>query len=536
MTRVEPGQTPNGDPRRLKEEIDKYLTAIRSHVTQLVRERGGPQVAMSQLGFTRENLFIRLHSAAQRFLENRRADDAAATDRDLLEELRIFVGHSDEEIVPCLRTLRPAAFDALCGTFPGHRYVIGAYGDDTGTEVYLQPDHDALRAETLKNLWRRETDGPGRGFATLRRAEPVAACIPLDAEIETLLTLIDRVVAALGAASGTEDKRETLLKVLAASLIVQGNFGIPERYEPMLEMLRDIVGMDGVASLIREVSPLILEDLEERGAGRGRQAILTIIMLLLDRVEEIERSDRRLVLMCLASVYPAAFRAFIQRTAEGLSRQYGGEAERRGRERSTRRWIEAHAGWYLIVDVLDVVWPVDFGSLGKTTMRAVFNIIYETFIFSDNVIPENINNAANYSINKDHITAISSMRLAISELNEILSVLDRRLLYEIEPMPNPPTSIREEASQLRKTIESLQMWRRELRRRLRQGDYLKGTAGRARKQASGARVEIPGIPLKVRCLPEDERRAAICALALEWSARRSAKPHAAPLSETDTAH
>lgn len=528
---------PSGDPSELDEAIRAYLKAIGPYVV-----RGRPnddlRSSMLRLGLTHDRLSDGLRTAAVRFLTNRRSDRAAATDRDLLEELRLLVGRSDSEIAASVRKLPAIAVAAICNEFPGHRFIVGAYGDEGGSSTFLQPDHERLQAETLKNLWRRPADGSGRGLATIRSTKRISACIPEDVAAGELVLTIERLVENICSAQIDAGHRAGLLRSIAARLCIEGASGVPEISVAAFELVDEADGITGLADLLREITPAVLSDLEDARSGSARALVGAITDFLL---EEIGKGHRRFILASLASVFPAAFRAYVERLNEALGSQYGGRADQRGRERSTRRWIEAHAGWRLNIDVLDVVWPIEAGALDKYTKQPVLDIIQETLLFADSSIPSEsaiegrsaeseavgsirngVFNEANHAVNAEHVSTIVTMRLSIADLNALMEQLDFRLIREIEPMPAPPAAILREAADLRFIIERLQTWRRELERRLRQGDYLKGKAGRDKVHMSGARVEIPGIPASVRHLPLEQKHKEICAIALEWAQTKDA--------------
>lgn len=530
-----------GDPRQLREAVTTYLGKVRGHIAKAAGEHDEDSVQALRSEVIHQGLQV----AAIRFRQNRRLDDAARTDRDLVEELKNFAKRSDAEMTKRLTQLPAAVVDALCGVFPGHRLQVVQSGTSDGEgnpRGHLLPDDDDLLAETLKNLWRSPAKGSGRGLAILRRTEQIAECIPLSMTSAMLCDLTGKVVDVIETSAAGQFQIQANLISLSEPFLRAGSKGSPILHQAAVNLYREAVADQTLGAVMRETLPLIIQDLDtwiDGVDGVAREVCIRAITRLLDQAST---ADRRRMLQAIQALDPQAFRAFCQRLTGGISQQYGGEGEQRGKERDTRRWSEAHAGWRLITDVLDAVWPPVLGSLDKHTKPAVIEIIEATMLYADPDIPaesrikdripkdaiktserEGVHNRANAAVNAEHVSDIASMRLAVFELDSIMAALDRELLWEIELIPNPDPAMKERAQHLRRTVEALQTWRRELTRRLRQGDYQKGAAGRKRKRATGPKIETPVVPPTVRRLPAAERTEAICALALSWS-QRSPRP------------
>lgn len=526
-----------GDPQHLQDAVLTYLGKIRGHIAKAIGEHRGDNVPILR----HEAILNDLEAAAIRFRQNRRLDDAARTDRDLVEELKDFAKRSDTEMTIRLALLPATVVDALCGVFPGHRLQVVPYRvSDQGSSSggYLLPDDDALLTETLKNLWRSPADGPGRGQVMLRRTERIAECIPVSATSGMLCHLIGKIVDAIEASASCKLQIHANLTCLSEPFLRAGSKGSPILHQAAVNLYREAAADQTLGAVMRETLPLIIQDMDtwiEGVDGVAREVCIRAITRLLD---EVSTADRRRVLQAIQGLDTQAFRACCQRLTGAISLQYGGEGEQRGKERDTRRWSEAHAGWHLIVEVLETAWPPELGSLDNRSKPAVIELIQATMDFADPSLPvgsgikdrvpkdaittserEDVHNRANAAVNAEHVSDIASMRLAVFELNSIMAALDRELLWKTERISNPDPAEKERAQHLRRTVEALQTWRRELTRRLRQGDYLKGAAGRKRKRATGPKIEIPVVPPTVRRLPAVERREAICALALNWSQR-----------------
>lgn len=530
-----------GDPRHLRDAVVNYLGKIRGHIAKAIGEHGGDHVPTLR----HEAILHDLEVAAIRFRQNRRLDDAARTDRDLVEELKDFAKRSDAEMTKRLTQLPAAVVDALCGVFPGHRLEVvqsGTSDSEGNPRGHLLPDDDDLLAETLKNLWRSPAKGSGRGLAILRRTEQIAECIPVSVTSRMLCDLIGKIVDVIEASALGKFQIPASLISLSEPFLRAGSKGSPILHQAAVNLYREAVADQTLGAVMRETLPLIIQDLDtwiEGVDGVAREVCIRAITRVLD---EVSTADRRRVLQAIQALDPQAFRAFCQRLTGAISQQYGGEGDQRGKERNSRRWSEAHAGWHLIVDVLETAWPPEFGSLDNRSKPAVIELIQATIDFADPSLPvgsgikdrvpkdaittserEDVHNRANAAVNAEHVSDIASMRLAVFELNATMATLDRELVWTIERIPNPDPAMKERAQHLRRTVEALQTWRRELTRRLRQGDYQKGAAGRKRKRATGPKIEIPVVPPTVRRLPAAERTESICALALNWS-QRSPRP------------
>jgi hypothetical protein len=224
-----------------------------------------------------------------------------------------------------------------------------------------------------------------------------------------------------------------------------------------------------------------------------------------------------------------ALRARIKDQGSRIKDQYGGHGDEHGKSRSTVLWGAGHAKWVLISDVLDVVWPPSNGPLGQDSRRShsacVDDIIYQTQDHAVHVIrtmqgPEAAQHAK-APVNSDHVKLVSRWRSQVHELQGAIRELDNEIL-EAEQANLAPERSEDERAQalvkeqhLRVQIEKIQIWRRELERMLRQGDYEKGKKGAAKDRPTGPKIQLPEFDLTWRKLPRAEKLTAIATAAVE---------------------
>jgi len=99
---------------------------------------------------------------------------------------------------------------------------------------------------------------------------------------------------------------------------------------------------------------------------------------------------------------------------------------------------------------------------------------------------------ANVFVNREHVAMLASLRSAIHKLDIVLGVLDRRALFELEPVYRTNPDARTELEELRRTIAALQLWRRELIHKRQRGEYER--AAQSEPRATGARIVLPRMP------------------------------------------
>ena len=543
---------PGGDQSTLEKAVKKYLKAVARHVAATPPPKDRDIIATECMSGDVKVITAILMTIALDFLSNRKQDDLSWTDHNLVSELEHLEHCSSDEIGKRMRHLPKQVVDALCGLFPGHRYELETYNpaDDgeldrrgsenievqaeNGGEIsrprYLQHDDHALRAATVKNLSRNETEG----LLKLRQVEPVFS-IPDNVTTEELSSLVTRIITTVFATENDRKSKNIMLFRFIEPFIFYDNHENKKFYDTVLNSLICASTDPDWRQLVREFITCSLHDLDdqtESTSGCARRVTIISITRLLDQAS---LPVRRAILSILASTYPAEFRGSVTRLIDMISCQYGGGVRQRGKARETRRWSMPHAAWKLIVDALDAIWPPYLGPFDRYSKPAVMDILEATLSYADPSLPkdsqirdhipkdeivtserEGVHNLPNASINPEHVSQIASIRLAIFDLNGIMQKLDRELLYEIEPRQESDEATRQEAQELRRTLEALQTWRRELEERLRQGDYQKGAIGRDRARASGPRIDVPTISARVRRLPSAARQEAICTLALVW--------------------
>lgn len=466
---------------------------------------------LQALGFLPSSQFQALHEVAIRFLKNRQLD-VSPTDLSIVRDLKDACDRPASRLGVRMRILGDEVIDAICGDFPGHSRILETL--DVAPQAIHLPDHNAFFGEAAKNLWRRETTADARGMIVSRQPPHIAECIPLEmtleTQIKTLFTLVDLIVLT----STTNEMRNEYLWGFGSILLEIGNLDDPAFASSGAVALADAIRDDRLPDHLKTIIPAIVEmhhgrhgDAEEMSLRRFCFGTVAALM------ERIDRTGKRRALETLADLFPEEFRSYLSETANRLCSQYQIEGDGRGKQKSTHRWMNAHASWCLIIDVMDALWPAANGPLDKLSNALILGVSDAILNYADPKIGFSAENGdkngrlrrANYTISTDDLSKIGSLRSNIYVLDEMLSVMNLRL-SEMEREKFLEGSLAsDEERDLRRRVEALQSWRREAQRRLRQGDWEKGRSAKQKKRATGPRVPIPAFSLKLKNLPINER-------------------------------
>ncbi|WP_296083090.1 hypothetical protein [uncultured Agrobacterium sp.] len=249
---------------------------------------------------------------------------------------------------------------------------------------------------------------------------------------------------------------------------------------------------------------------------------------------------RKAVLLQLAEVNETGFRAAVKHLKELLEHQFDKVGNPNGLGRRLTRDYSPHAGWLLIIEVMDRVWPAHKGALNKRELEPVTNLVMATFNYGEalfdtvgrRAINPNIagtlhssgigNRGGNASrdYNPAHLKEIASLRHAIFQLDETLSRLNSRLFEARNVAKRGGTADREQVDVLEGIVLALRTWRRSLHWRLYRGQY-----DRSKREGY---LKVPKFPQLKASLAESDRDERIIASAtalIETITRRKSGKH-----------
>ncbi|MGE0768542.1 MAG: hypothetical protein AB7L90_18985 [Hyphomicrobiaceae bacterium] len=495
----DPGMTA-GDSASLP---DDYLQELRDEIAPWLRV----------LGLFPGDVVDELAAAMVDFLHYRKLDagsHTAGTVKRVLLELA-----SGSRVDAKLKIMDEFVLDAFFGEIPGAGIELSI---DGGQNRRLLSEGEAHLAAAFKTLTRLgDDDTPSTGVVYRRRAETIADLIPSVVSPNDLAGFVAGLATIVLNGDGTPARKARRMGLVAANLVAVGSL----RNTSVSSALGShFAGLDlpGQAAFIGEIAPPCLEDADAQGLSHA-----LVHLTFAEFLDHIAPSERRAVLKLFARFFPDALTGFAKVLAERVELQYRLENDARSARRDSRRWHEAHAGWKLIDAVLEIVWPDPGKQMGPRQRDAVVGIVRAVIAFFDGgdqpkavvrgsrkrrqttdegVEDADVANVANVSVNGEHVTVLAALRSAIHKLDTVLHVFDRRALFELEPSAKTDPDARQELEELRRTINALQLWRRELVERRRQGDYERMKLSEPR--ATGARITLPRMPqVKAEGLAED---------------------------------
>lgn len=498
------------------------------------------QRPLSTLGLSTDRVIVDLVFATRNFLRNRAGDEQSRTAGYLKRELADLGALSGEALPRRLAALGNFELAPFFGVMPGASIELSI---DNEAHLRLLPDDEDLVLASIKTLVRHgDHDVAPTGLVYRRRSIGIAGQVPQDASMEDLARFLTGLVGIGALPVIPIQRRQHLLAFVAGHLLVAGSLGTTTLFRPIADQLSNAT-FDEQMVLLDEIALLCLQDFED-ATGNSR-ALATLILTKI--TEQASADERKEILILFSKIFPQALAGFASALAERVDTQYRLEGSARSGRRDARRWHEAHAGWRLIDEVLDVVWPVERGEPRPGEREAIASVVRETIVFANvhnrretkacgaarsskghdtkRLVGEQrerdeVANAGNLMVNDDHVKKLIALRSGIQKLDAVLFDLDRRALIDLEPRSDTDENARQELSELRSDIEALQSWRRELVQRRERGDYerVKSTEPRA----TGARVALPRMPqVKAETLADDEEAIAKIVAAVRTLQRAS---------------
>jgi hypothetical protein len=484
-------------------------------------------VARDSIDLVKAELFM----AAISFVDNRRRDEEARTVGSLEREFADLAALPASRLGQRLTILGNFELAVFFGVMPGAAVELSI---DGGDHRRLLPETGNLATAAFKTLTRLGDDGVrASGLVYRRRAETIADRIPADAPVDKLSRFIAGLVDIVVAGGDGDDRKQRRIRSIMNMLLTIGSLGSATVHTAITERFSSISDLHGKVTLVAEIAPLCLE--EAKTAGIPAHALATAVFH--GFLEYSPALERRGILTLFARVFPEAFARFASFLAARFEIQYRLQDAARAARRDAGRWNGAHAGWNLIEEVLEAVWPDAGKKLNFRQRDAVFAIVEAIIGFVDGgrrdqtraakrtrlvdgvVETDNVANVANVSVNREHVAVMASLRSGIHKLDVVLGVLNRGALFELESVSrmNPDAGTRPE--ELPRTIAALQLWRRKLDEKRDLGQYERATSDEP--NATGARIALPRMPqVKAEGLAEDD-----VAIGKIVAAARTLMPH-----------
>lgn len=486
---------------------------------------------LRQLELDTSGCLAELDFAAQRYATNVLRETKSVTDARLLRELAETIELGDERISRRVGIWSDDLVSAFCRELPGHNAVLstlgagGGEGGQNGRHVHLT---GPLFDETLENVQRNTANETKLAKVTFEDA--LERCLP--ARVDE--GLVEEIYRALLDETGVEGvaprTRGLVLRAVSEYLI---GLGTTEDEGARRRMLSCSAKLPDIER--RKITDLLLAQFlqawrEEPGADdRALQRFSNA--LASTALAAVSAPSRRKLIGGIAALFPADFRRGLTELRSGIKEQYGGQGDEHGKSRSTWLWRSGHAKWILISDVLDVVWPPSRGPLGEDSRRfepaCVEDIVHQTHGYAVHIVAATQGEAAarraRAPVNGDHIKLVSRWRAQIYELQEVVLVLDRQILeaerLKLDPMraDDDRQQARAGEQHLRRQLEPILAWQRELKRMLRQADYEKGKQGASKKRPAGPKIPLPEFDMTWRRLSPTDKLAAIAAAAMGHS-------------------
>lgn len=485
-----------------KGNLDTFREAIEHH--------------LSILGLSTDNVIADLFVATQNFRRNRELDERSSTAGHLkrrLLDLAALSGHRVERHLAALEDFERAPF---FGLMPGSAVELSI--DGSADNARLLPNDGSLLGSAFKTLTRLgDNELAPTGLVYRRRTYGIADQLPFDASVNDLSSFLTGLARIVAESATSAEQRDRRIRSIAERLLVAGSLGCAIIYSALSDRFSG-GAIDEQIVLLEEITPLCLQEVQSPG-GEAR-TLGTLIFH--EFVEQAPASDQKQILILFAKSFPNALLEFARVLAEQIDTQYRVAASPRSSRRDARRWHEAHAGWKLIDEVLDAVWPSSRREPRKDERNAIFDIVQQIMAFADEGVPrrphrggekepvrerknpgrkrligevrerDGVPNAGNFMVNQDHVETLIGLRAGIGKLDVVLGMLDRKALFELEPKSRTEPAAARELDDLRRSIAALQLWRRELAHKRERGEYERVKLTEPR--AVGTRVTLPRMP------------------------------------------
>lgn len=480
------------------------------------------------------NVKAELFAATGTFLDNRSLDEKACTVGHLRQELLDLASLSAPRLELRLAALTGFELAAFFSEMPGAAIKLSIKSGDGRNgkrHARLLPEKRSLFGAAFKTLTRLgDNDAAPTGLVYRRHADTIADHVLASASIEDLSRLVAGLAGLIVEGAEPDERKERRIGWIANRLLLAGSLGSGAIYSALVIRFREFV-LAEKAAFVAEIALPCLEDAEVAGGAASALAKL----ILEEFLKYAPASERRSILILLARTSPDAFAEFAQLLADRLKAQYRLEAKPQDGEENAkwsgrldaRRWYEAHAGWKLIDDVLDVIWPTERYEPDRKQRVAITAIVQHIIVFADEGFAgktktpgkagggdgrrliraagdnEQAVTTANRTANSEHVKKLIALRSGIQKLDIVLGILDRRALFELEPKSRSCPQAAQELGELWPTIDALQLWRCQLEDKREFGDYERVNFSEPR--ATGARIQIPRMPqVKSRTLAGDE--------------------------------
>lgn len=496
---------------------------------------------LSFLHISTDRVIADLVLATRNFIRNRELDERFETAGHLKRDLLDLAERTGSGLERWLTERRDFQLALFFGAMPGASIELSIDGED---HVRLLSDDGRLVAASVKSLTRVGDDGmASTGLVHRRRVAGLGEQIPLDAPIEEMARLLSGLTRIAPDSGAIRHRPDHLFTMIAGPLLVAGSLGSAAIFRALLEQLSEAAADERIA-VLEEITPLCLRDIEDVSAGGARALACQIVQAIADQAAATER---RQMLLLFARVFPEALAGFARVLAGRIDPHYRLEQSPRSGRRDARRWHEAHAGWKLIDEVLDAVSTTKRNGPGSQERKAITSIVWEIIAFANGIRPpaepparrragsvrgdkggriravgddDRVPNVGNHMVNEDHVKQLIGLRNAISKIDVVLGILDRKALFDLEPRSFADPDVRCELADLRQSIAALQLWRRELEQVRERGEYERVQLTEPR--ATGARVAVPRMPqVKAEALATGDEAAIAKIVAAAQVLRRS---------------
>lgn len=498
--------------------------AIRRDLAKLYKALG--------LSLKEESMRIKLgklREAADSFMNNLRRDAESSPIKNLLFEFEEFLEHPNDDLHNKILCLSTRAVSVLLGEVPGFIYSLEAYG--TEGQQTVVPAHEQLALETLKTHIRRSETGFQK-VVFQKQLRHLVEEISTQAGFKEFL--LETLCAAFRPAQELDTANAnlriaTLISFFAKPLQIQT---VDADGNPAYMLWSYTVNLSKPERLREQIEQIMTELLRHEPITTMRRLLCSAVESLLTHADGLERNH---TLSALVKHDPAAFREYVRDTVlQQLTRLYQVDANPSSRRKDQRRHMEPSATWKVIEAVIYAAWPFNETDIGiysldnhtngimRNLIAGVINAAVPKFDAESKKEKEgDIQNArdrsgvptqANKRINSRHVSSIASWMLHIHFLDGIIEAEKSRVHALAAGVNAGSVETRDTIARLqRDVIEPLGIWRRELKQRLRQGNYQKGKAAALRP--SGLRREIPDIPKFKKGTPKEQRLAEILRLA-----------------------
>lgn len=499
------------------------------------------ELYLSFLGVSTDRVIADLVLAARNFIRNREFDERSETAGHLKQDLLDLAGRTGPRLEGWLNGKKDFQLAPFFGAMPGASIELSIDGKD---HVRLLPDDERLFAASVKTLTRVGDDGvASTGLVHRRRVAGLGEQIPHDAPLDEMAQLLSGLVRIAPASGAMRRRYDHLFAIIAGPLLVVGSLGSVTIFRALLEQLSEVTADERIA-VLEEITPLCLRDIEDVSAGGAHALACQILQQIADQATATER---RQILHLFARIFPEALAGFARVLAGRIDPHYRLEQSPRSGRRDARRWHEAHAGWKLIDEVLDAVSTTNRREPEAQEREVVASIVWQIIAFANEIQPPakpptrrltgpvrgdkggriraagddvRVPNVGSHMVNEDHVKQLIGLRNAISKIDVVLGILDRKALFDLEPRSLVDADARCELADLRQNIDALQLWRRELEQVRERGEYERVQPTEPRP--AGARVAVPRMPqVKAEALAAGDEAAIAKIVAAAQILRRS---------------